>query len=111
MKNILRLAVLLFGLSVPAFAQHSATLSCTASTSVVSGYNVYRSTNGGMNYTKLNTALVPACSYTDLTIKGGTIYNYVMTAVDSSGVESAFSNVVTAIIPEAPPTGVKVIAN
>jgi len=78
---------------------HSATLSWTASTSTVTGYNVYRGTVSGGPYTKINSLLVAAVTYTDSTVQSGTTYYYVMTAVDSSGNESVFSNQVTAAIP------------
>jgi len=78
---------------------HSATLSWTASTSVVAGYNVYRGTTFGGPYAKLNTSLVSTVSYTDSTVQAGLTYFYVATAVDSIGDESIFSNEVLATIP------------
>jgi hypothetical protein len=79
--------------------QHSAALSWNASTSTVSGYNVYRSTVSGSSYTKINSSLVADLTYTDSTVVSGTTYYYVTTAVDSSGAESAHSNEVSAPIP------------
>jgi hypothetical protein len=78
---------------------HSVTLSWTASTSTVSGYNVYRSTVSGGPYTKVNSTLIATTSYTDSTVQSGLTYFYVVTSVDSSNVESAFSTQVTATIP------------
>ncbi len=78
---------------------HSATLRWTASTSTVSGYNVYRGTVSGGPYTKINSSLVAALTYTDSTVQSGATYYYVITAVDSGGNESAFSNQVSAAIP------------
>jgi hypothetical protein len=78
---------------------HTVSLSWTASTSVVTGYNVYRSTTSGTGYTKLNGNLVPAVSYTDSTVVNGTTYYYVTTAVDASGLESINSNEAVAVIP------------
>ena len=78
---------------------HTVSLSWTASTSVVSGYNVYRSTTSGTGYTKLTGSLVSAVSYTDSTVVNGTTYYYVTTAVDSSGNESTNSNEAVAVIP------------
>jgi hypothetical protein len=78
---------------------HTVSLSWTASTSAVTGYNVYRSTASGAGYTKLNGNLVPAVSYTDSTVVNGTTYYYVTTAVDASGLESANSNEAVAVIP------------
>ncbi|MGC2829312.1 MAG: choice-of-anchor D domain-containing protein, partial [Candidatus Acidiferrum sp.] len=79
--------------------QHSVALSWTASTSTVSGYNVYRGTVSGGPYTKINSSLVAGLSYTDLMVQSGTTYYYVTTAVDSSGNESVYSNEVSAPIP------------
>jgi len=79
--------------------QHSVALSWNASTSTVSGYNVYRSTVSGGPYTKLNSSLVATLNYTDSTVQNGTTYFYVTTAVDSSGSESVYSNEVSAPIP------------
>jgi len=79
--------------------QHSVTLSWTASTSTVTGYNVYRSTTSGSGYVKLNSALVIGLTYTDSNVLSGTTYYYVATAVDSSGNESGYSNEATAVIP------------
>ena len=78
---------------------HTATLTWIASTSTVSGYNVYRSTTSGTSYTKLNSGLVAALTYNDTTVENGITYYYVVTAVDSSGVESVYSNQATAVIP------------
>jgi hypothetical protein len=81
--------------------QHSVALTWNASTSSVTGYNVYRSTVSGAQYTKLNSSLVGALAYTDTTVVNGSgiTYYYVTTAVDSSGSESAHSNEVSALIP------------
>src|SRR5579859_5937565 len=78
---------------------HSVALSWTASTSTVSGYNVYRGMVSGGPYTKINSSLVATVTYTDSTVQSGTTYYYVTTAVDSSGNESVFSNEVSAPIP------------
>jgi hypothetical protein len=79
--------------------QHSAALTWSASTSTVSGYNVYRSTVSGGPYTMINSVLVAGLNYTDTTVQSGTTYYYVTTAVDSSGSESLNSNEVAAAIP------------
>ncbi len=79
--------------------QHSVALTWIASTSTVSGYNVYRSTVSGSGYTKINSSLVAVLDYTDSTVQSGTTYFYVTTSVDSSGNESVFSNEVSAPIP------------
>src|SRR5436309_2004205 len=48
--------------------QHSATLTWSASTSTVFGYNIYRSTVSGSGYTKINSSLASALTYTDSTV-------------------------------------------
>jgi len=79
--------------------QHSVALTWVASTSTVAGYRVYRGTQSGGPYTLITSSLVTAPAYTDTTVQGGTNYFYVVTAVDSSSNESAFSNEVQAVIP------------
>jgi fibronectin type 3 domain-containing protein len=65
----------------------------------VTSYNVYRSTTSGSGFVKINPNPVPLFAYTDASVANGTTYYYVTTAVDSNGLESAFSNQVTAVIP------------
>jgi hypothetical protein len=79
--------------------QHSVALAWSASTSTVVGYNVYRSTVSGNSYTKINPLLVALFNYTDTTVQSGITYYYVTTAVDSTGIESVYSNEVSAAIP------------
>jgi len=74
-------------------------LGWTASTSTVSGYNVYRGTVSGGPYTKINSALVTTTTNTDSTVLSGLTYFYVVTALDSNNAESAYSNEVSATIP------------
>jgi len=78
---------------------HTAALSWTASTSVVTGYNVYRGTVSGGPYTLLNAPLLILAGYTDNTALSGQTYFYVVTAVDANNVESAYSNETSAVIP------------
>jgi hypothetical protein len=77
---------------------HWVGLSWNASTTSVTGYNIYRSTVNGGAYAKISS-LVSALTYSDSTVQNGTTYYYVTTAVDSQGVESVFSNQVVAVIP------------
>ncbi|HSS98263.1 MAG TPA: choice-of-anchor D domain-containing protein, partial [Terriglobales bacterium] len=79
--------------------QHQVSLNWSASTSTVSGYNVYRSKTSGSGYVKLNSSLSGSTAYTDNSVVAGTTYFYVTTAVDSSGTESSYSNQVQAVIP------------
>jgi hypothetical protein len=80
-------------------ASHWVGLSWTASVSQVVGYNVYRSTTSNGNYTKLNSALVSATTYSDQAVQSGSTYYYVTTAVDSQGNESIYSNQSAATVP------------
>jgi hypothetical protein len=77
----------------------SVALAWQASTSQVIGYFVYRKTPSETQYSKLNSSVVPATSYMDATVASSQTYNYAVTSVDSSNVESAFSNQVTVNIP------------
>ena len=79
--------------------QHSAILSWTASSSVVTGYNIYRSATSGGPYTTLNSSLNASTTFTDMSVLSGQTYYYVVTAVNASNVESAYSNQVQAAIP------------
>lgn len=78
---------------------HSVALSWTPSTSSVIGYNVYRGTQAGGPYFKVNSSLESSTSYTDDTVASGTTYYYVATSVDSNEVESTFSNQAIAQVP------------
>jgi hypothetical protein len=78
---------------------HFVALSWTASTSPGVAYNVYRGTVSGGPYVKLNSATVPGTSYTDSPVASGQTYFYVVTAVDSNNIESAYSNEVSAAVP------------
>jgi hypothetical protein len=78
---------------------HSVTLTWTASTSTVVGYNVYRSTVSGGPYTLITSSTVPGTTYTDNGVQAGVTYFYVVTAVDSNGNESAFSNEASVMVP------------
>ena len=78
---------------------HSVALSWTPSTSSVMGYNVYRGTQPGGPYFRINSSLAPSTSYTDDTVASGTTYYYVATSVDSNDVESIFSDQTVAQVP------------
>lgn len=79
---------------------HSVDLSWGASASAdVVGYNVYKGTISGGPYTKLTSSgLVSVLQYDDSAVQAGQTYYYVVTAVDSSNDESAYSNQVSATI-------------
>jgi hypothetical protein len=78
---------------------HSVSLSWTASSSSVVGYNVYRSGQSTGPFVKLNSSPDPATVYTDTAVVAGQTYYYITTAVNYGGVESSPSNVAKAIIP------------
>jgi Carboxypeptidase regulatory-like domain len=80
---------------------HSVALTWNASTSVVTGYNVYRSTVSGSQYIKVNSSPVSVLAYTDTTVVSGSniTYYYVTTAVNSSGLESIYSTQTSATVP------------
>jgi hypothetical protein len=78
---------------------HIVGLTWTASTSVVAGYNIYRGSQTGGPYQKVNLSLQSASGFTDSSVSSGQSYFYVVTAVDASGNESAFSNEASAVIP------------
>lgn len=80
-------------------APPSVGLNWKASTSQVIGYFVYRKMSTQTQYTKLNPSVVPSTSYTDTTVSNNQTYDYAVTSVDASNVESSFSNQVTVNIP------------
>jgi len=111
-----------FGISIFAFlllavvawpqTQHSITIgwSYTQGADLATGFNVYRGTTTGGPYTKQNTTpiAVTTLTYVDTAGAGATKYFYVVTAIDSSGFESAFSSEVSATFLSNPlaPAGV-----
>jgi fibronectin type 3 domain-containing protein len=77
---------------------HSVELSWAASTSAdIVGYNVYRAIGTG-GYSKLDSSMATGLKYTDVTVAAGTTYKNVVTAVDSRGLESAFSLPISATV-------------
>lgn len=79
--------------------QHSVALSWIASPSSIVGYNVYRGTQTGGPYTRVNASVQPTTSFSDTSVVAGATYFYVVTAIDSSSQESAFSNEANAVVP------------
>lgn len=76
---------------------YSVALTWNASTSAnVTDYNVYRSTNGAAYQSIWST---PNTNYVDDAVQSGSSYTYYVTAVNSSGQESAPSSSVTVKIP------------
>ena len=74
-------------------------LTWTPSTSAVVGYNIYKGTQNGGPYSKINTSTVTGPTYTDASVQSGLTYFYVVTSVTSSGLESVHSSQVSGTIP------------
>lgn len=70
-----------------------------SSSDPIVGYNVYRSASGVSHYQLLNSALDADPAWADTTVESGTAYDYVVTSVDKSGVESGPSNTINLTIP------------
>jgi hypothetical protein len=82
--------------------QHEIDLSWDAPSSsadAVAGYNVYRSTNGGGAFTKMNASPASQAAYTDDAVQSGTTYTYEVKSVDANGVESTPSNEISLTVP------------
>jgi hypothetical protein len=85
------------GIAAP---QHSVTLNWSpSSSSNVLGYYVYRGSQSGGPYSIITSAAHANTNYVDSSVRGGQTYYYVVTAVDSAGVQSSYSNQVQAVIP------------
>jgi fibronectin type 3 domain-containing protein len=80
----------------------------------LAGYYVYRSTNPGPPYNRLNSTPITNSDYIDNTVTNSITYYYVVTAIDTSLNESVYSSEVSATAaagdtPPAAPTGLTVI--
>ena len=60
---------------------------------------MYRITTPGLNNIENVAPGITGTTFVDTAVVNGTTYYYVTTAVDSSGTESAYSNVASGIIP------------
>jgi uncharacterized membrane protein len=79
--------------------KHAVALSWQASSQAI-GYFIYRSTKGSGALSKLNAALNESTSFIDSAVASGETYEYEVTSVNSSNVESAASNQITVTIPD-----------
>ena len=79
--------------------KRTVTLRWQASTTPKVRYNVYRGPTPGIHLEKLNAAPLDALTFTDTTVENGSIYYYVVRAVDAGEQESRESNEVAATIP------------
>jgi uncharacterized cupredoxin-like copper-binding protein len=80
-------------------SKHAVALSWQASSQAI-GYFIYRSTKGSSGPSKLNAALNDSTSFIDSTVASGETYEYEVTSVNSSNIESTASNQITVTIPD-----------
>ncbi len=87
--------------SLSGAGSHDVILSWTSSeTSGAVGFNVYRgTTSGGESSTPLNASPINGTTYVDESVASGATYYYVITAVNSNGVQSAASGETEATVP------------
>jgi hypothetical protein len=85
--------------SPPPSSIHSVTLDWNPSSSSVAGYHIYRGGQSGGPYGRINNSIVNSLDYRDANVQSGSHYFYVVTAQSTDGVESPFSNEVSADIP------------
>ena len=81
---------------------HEVHLEWAPSPSPVIGYRVYRGAVSGGPYPNHTADPLPALDYNDTSVVAGATYYYVVTAVDANGVESTYSNELTAAVPSSP---------
>jgi hypothetical protein len=65
----------------------------------VVSYNIYRKTAAGGSFVRINPSPDTMVVYVDRTVTSGVTYSYEIKSVDSRGVESAPSNLITVTIP------------
>jgi Transmembrane protein 131-like N-terminal/Abnormal spindle-like microcephaly-assoc'd, ASPM-SPD-2-Hydin len=83
----------------PTPTSHSVHLTWNASSSSNVGYRLYRSEAPGGPYVSVNGSNIESLSYDDGSVSSGNTYYYVVTAVNSAGQESVYSNQTSAAIP------------
>lgn len=88
---------------------HSVTMTWTASTDPVSGYNVYRGAASGSEATLLTPTPITATTFTDSSPLLGKDFYEVKSVLN--GVESLVSNEVSTVILPAPPTNLVITAS
>ena len=94
-----KVTVALSGTGISALSQDVQLNWVASSSSEVEGYNVYRSNTSGGPYAKIVTSPVSGTEYTDATVSVSSKYYYVVTAVNTEGIESTPSNQTTVTIP------------
>lgn len=84
----------------PSTGSHTVTLTWDASpSSNLQGYRVYRSQTSGGPYANISGTPVASLQFVDSAVANGQDYFYVVTSVDSNGLESVPSSEVSAQIP------------
>ncbi len=94
-----KLTVALSGTGISASSQDVQLNWVASSSAEVEGYNVYRSNVSGGPYAKIVTFPVSGTEYTDATVSVDSKYYYVVTTVNTEGIESAPSNQTAVTIP------------
>ena len=92
--------IALSGSGDAASGTHTVALSWQASPSPAIGYFIYRSSTGGGAFSRLNVSLENSTSFMDSTVTSGETYEYEVTSVNSSNIESKASNLITVTIPK-----------
>jgi fibronectin type 3 domain-containing protein len=65
----------------------------------MTGYNIYRSSDGGKSFEKVNKSPVAKPEYDDRAVQRGVTYIYVVKSVDNKGAESGPSNEIRMRVP------------
>jgi hypothetical protein len=71
----------------------------SGSSDPVAGYSIYRGVSGSSTYQLLNSTVITSTSFADSNVQSGDTYQYYVTSVDSSGVQSDPSNITSVSIP------------
>jgi fibronectin type 3 domain-containing protein len=71
----------------------------SSSSNAIAGYHIYRSPAGSSSYQRLNSSVDMETSYIDGDVESGLTYDYYVTDIDTSGTESAPSNMTSVMIP------------
>jgi hypothetical protein len=70
-----------------------------SSSDPIAGYNIYRAASSAASFARLNASVNSPASFMDSTVTPGATYQYYVTTVDSSGIESTPSNTATVAVP------------
>jgi fibronectin type 3 domain-containing protein len=85
-----------------AAASHRVDLSWTAPVATadpIVAYNIYRAPSGTTSFARVNSTPDIPPTFTDSTVHSGTAYDYKVTSLNSSGIESSPSNKVSVSVP------------